>query len=251
MDGMALKVNEIILRYPEYQKEPEIFKDVIDKVVAINDHKDYAILKINSPTKLPVVRLGNSDQSAVGDDVIAVGNPHGFLTHTLTKGIISSKREFDDVEYLQIDATIAPGSSGGPLFDSNRQVIGITTAGFLYENFNFAIPINYIQKILKYNLREKSYSEIALKNKRERDKKIREFWSSEEGKKQESSIYFNCKDGLSENKEFQHLTVQELSNYCECYVKSVKTFVRDGNLEKISDSDWDRISEYTQSCYKN
>lgn len=217
----------------------------------INNHKDYAILKINSTSNFPIVRLGDSDKSSVGDDIVAVGNPHGFLTHTLTKGIISSKRFFDNVEYLQIDATIAPGSSGGPLFDINRQVIGITTSGFLYENFNFAIPINYIQKVLKYNPKSKPYSDIVSNNKREREKRIREFWSSEEGKDKESYLYYNCKDNLSKSKDLQDLTIQELSNYCGCYINSIKTFIRDGDTENISDKDWGRIDEYTKSCYNN
>jgi hypothetical protein len=105
--------------------------------------------------------------------------------------------------------------------------------------------------MLKYNLREKPYSEISIENERERNKKMRDFWMSEDGKKKESYLYFSCKDNLSENRELQHLTIKELSNYCECYVKSVKTFIRDGNLEQASDQDRERISQYHESCINN
>ncbi len=107
---------------------------------------DLALLKIDTPEKLPVARLGNSDQLRVGEWVMAIGNPFG-LEQTVTAGIVSAKGRvigagpYDN--FIQTDASINPGNSGGPLFNVRGEVVGINTAIISSgQGIGFAIPIN-------------------------------------------------------------------------------------------------------------
>ena len=101
------------------------------KVVGRDPRTDIALLKIETKQRLPFVTWGNSDDAKVGDWVVAVGNPFG-LGGTVTAGIVSAlgrninEGPYDD--FLQIDAPINRGNSGGPTFDLHGQVIGINTA---------------------------------------------------------------------------------------------------------------------------
>jgi serine protease Do len=116
---------------------------------------DIALLKIDADEPLPHVSFGDSDTAEVGDWVIAVGNPFG-LGGSVSAGIISARGRdirsgpFDD--FLQIDAPINRGSSGGPLFDKRGQVIGINTAIFSPSGGNigigFAIPSSMAESIV-------------------------------------------------------------------------------------------------------
>jgi serine protease Do len=114
---------------------------------------DLALLQIQgAPADLPAVALGSSDALAVGEYVVAVGNPFG-LGHTVTMGIVSAKgREigagpYDD--FIQTDASINPGNSGGPLFDTRGEVIGINTAiNPEAEGIGFAIPVDSLKDVL-------------------------------------------------------------------------------------------------------
>lgn len=109
---------------------------------------DVAIIKIDKKTK--PVKLGDDDISLVGDKVIAIGNPEG-LEGTVSEGIISGFRKItDEFRIIQVSAPISPGSSGGPLFDSNGNVIGITTASIIGgQNLNFAIPVSALKKVMQ------------------------------------------------------------------------------------------------------
>ena len=101
-------------------------------VVKGSDEKfDLALIKIESKTALPAVKLGDSDAIEIGEWVLAIGNPFG-LAETVTAGIVSAKGRvigsgpYDD--FIQTDASINPGNSGGPLFNANGEVIGINSA---------------------------------------------------------------------------------------------------------------------------
>jgi serine protease Do len=120
---------------------------------------DIAVMGINAPA-LPTATLGNSDTARVGRWVIAVGSPFG-LSQTVTHGIISA-RDRGQVslggsirikEFLQTDAAINPGSSGGPLIDMHGEVIGINTAIASHSGSNsgvaFSIPINLVKRVGK------------------------------------------------------------------------------------------------------
>ncbi len=117
------------------------------KIVGRDPKTDLALLKVESKTPLPFVRFGNSDSVKVGDWIMAIGNPFG-LGGTVTAGIISARSRsinagpFDD--FLQTDAAINRGNSGGPMFNMAGEVIGINTAIFSPSGGNvgigFAVP---------------------------------------------------------------------------------------------------------------
>ena len=118
------------------------------KVIGADPLSDIAVLKIESKEKFLPVRFGDSDKARIGDWVIAIGNPFG-LGGTVTSGIISARNRSIGLsryeDYIQTDASINSGNSGGPLFDMNGDVIGINTA-ILGRSGNvgigFSIPSN-------------------------------------------------------------------------------------------------------------
>ena len=123
------------------------------RLVGFDQMNDVAILKVEA-VNLPTVTIGSSDELIVGDQVVAIGNPLGELTSSLTVGYISAKdrtinTDGNLINMMQTDAAINPGNSGGPLFNMKGEVIGITTAkysgstgsGASIEGIGFAIPI--------------------------------------------------------------------------------------------------------------
>lgn len=122
---------------------------VVTKVVAVDAEHDLAIIAVSPPGKPPILQLGDSDKVEAGDRVIAIGNPLGVLDYTVSDGLISSVRSVRGNTVLQISAPISFGSSGGPLFNTYGEVIGIAT--FIAErgqNLNFGMPSNYIKPLL-------------------------------------------------------------------------------------------------------
>jgi len=115
------------------------------KIVGKDAKTDLALLKIDAPQPLPFVQWGDSDHERVGDWVMAVGNPFG-LGGTVTKGIISARsRTLDSssyVDYLQIDASVNRGNSGGPTFDLAGHVVGINTAIYSPNGGNVGIAFD-------------------------------------------------------------------------------------------------------------
>ena len=126
------------------------------RVLGRDPRTDIAVLKINADKKLPYVAFGDSSAAQVGDWVIAVGNPFG-LGGSVTTGIISARGrdihsgQFDD--YLQIDAPINRGNSGGPTFNANGEVIGINTAIYSPNGgsvgIGFAVPSNVAKHVVE------------------------------------------------------------------------------------------------------
>jgi serine protease Do len=121
-------------------------------VVGADPLTDLAVLKVNDGTLLAAT-WGDSDQLEVGDQVIAVGNPYG-LARTVTAGIVSAKDRHEATDrgyqdYLQTDAAVNPGNSGGPLVDLKGQVVGINTAiyGRAYQGISFAIPARLAHEV--------------------------------------------------------------------------------------------------------
>jgi len=126
--------------------------EVYDRVWVIDAHprRDIAVLKIQA-IGLPTVTLGDSERSEQGDWCVAIGNPKG-LEHTVSDGLISAIRIIEGTKMFQISAPISPGSSGGPLYNSRGEVIGITTAALVGEgvqNLNFAVPLKYALPMLE------------------------------------------------------------------------------------------------------
>tara|TARA_B100000941_G_scaffold289314_1_gene268038 strand:+ start:2455 stop:3870 length:1416 start_codon:yes stop_codon:yes gene_type:complete len=137
-------------------------KEYSAKVVGSDPYADIAVLKINSEENFEFVKFGDSDKARVGDWVVAIGNPFG-LGGTVTSGIISARNRdinltrYDD--FIQTDASINQGNSGGPLFNLNGDVIGINTAIIAPGQsgsigIGFAIPANaasnVIDQLIKY-----------------------------------------------------------------------------------------------------
>jgi serine protease Do len=126
------------------------------KLVGNDPRTDLALIKIDA-TGLPYVAFGDSDKARVGDWVVAIGNPFG-LGGTATAGIISARGrdirldEYNDNDYLQLDAPINFGNSGGPVFNVSGQVVGVNTAIFSPNGGNvgigFAIPANQAKEII-------------------------------------------------------------------------------------------------------
>jgi serine protease Do len=127
------------------------------RVIGVDKATDLAVIKIESSTPLPTVKLGNSDTSSVGDWVEAIGSPF-TLSQTVTAGIISAKNRTIEPgvagqfqHFIQTDAAINPGNSGGPLLNMNGEVIGVNTAIFTqsagYQGIGFAMPSNTVADI--------------------------------------------------------------------------------------------------------
>jgi serine protease Do len=138
------------------------------KLLGGDEKTDLAVLKVNSDKSLPFVEFGDGGKVKVGQPVMAVGNPFG-LGGTVTTGIVSARGRdiqsgpFDD--YIQTDAAINRGNSGGPLFDMDGRVIGINTAIFSPSGgsigLGFAIPANVAQPVVN-QLREHGRVERGL-----------------------------------------------------------------------------------------
>ncbi len=127
------------------------------RVIGTDKATDLAVIKIDTNSALPTVRLGNSDATQVGDWVEAIGSPFA-LAQTVTAGIISAKNRTIDQgapgqfqHFIQTDAAINPGNSGGPLLDMNGDVIGVNTAIYTqsagYQGIGFAMPSNTVAAV--------------------------------------------------------------------------------------------------------
>src|SRR5205823_2758921 len=125
------------------------------KIVGRDPRTDIAVLKIKADKPLPYVSLGDSNAAQIGDWVVAVGNPFG-LGGSVTTGIVSARGrdihagQFDD--FLQIDAPINRGNSGGPTFSLNGEVIGVNTAIYSPNGgsvgIGFAVPSNVAKNVV-------------------------------------------------------------------------------------------------------
>jgi len=123
------------------------------ELVGSDPASDIALLKLDA-TDLPVVTIGDSDELAVGEWVLAIGSPFGF-EHTATQGIVSAlARSLPDdtyVPFIQTDVAVNPGNSGGPLFDTDGRVVGVNSQIYSrsggYQGLSFAIPINVAMSI--------------------------------------------------------------------------------------------------------
>jgi len=154
-DGYVVTNHHVIDSADTIEITTDSGKQYKASVVGVDEKTDLALLKLDADTPLPFVEMGNSDIAEVGDWVIAVGNQFG-LGGTATAGIISARGRdiqsgpFDD--FLQIDAPINRGNSGGPLFDGTGKVIGINTAIYSPSGGNvgigFAIPSNMASEII-------------------------------------------------------------------------------------------------------
>ncbi len=132
----------------------------VAKLVGSDAKTDLALLKVDA-TNLPTLLFGDSDRLEVGEPVMAVGNPFG-LEQTVTTGIVSAKERFIGAgpydDFIQTDASVNPGNSGGPLVDARGALVGINSAIFSqsggWAGISFAIPVSLAKQVLP-QLRER------------------------------------------------------------------------------------------------
>ena len=152
-DGLILTNAHVVDSAKEVTVKLIDHREFKAKVLGTDKASDIAVLKIDAHG-LPVVRLGNSDGLHVGDYVLAIGAPFG-LEETATAGIVSATGRSlpgdGAVPFIQTDAAVNPGNSGGPLFDSTGAVVGINSQIYTnsggYQGVSFAVPINLAQSV--------------------------------------------------------------------------------------------------------
>ena len=139
------------LPLPDGTLKRTVIEDV--EIVAVNSHLDLALIAIPQSPEIgafPYALLEAEESIEIGQTVFAIGNPLG-LERSLSQGVISTtQRSFDGLTYIQTDAAVNPGNSGGPLFNTRGEVVGITNMGILFgEGLNFAIPARYVKDFLR------------------------------------------------------------------------------------------------------
>lgn len=129
--------------------------------VGTDESTDLAVIKIEGSNNLTPIKMGDSEKVNVGEWVLAVGNPFGYLTSTVTAGIVSAKGRSLDIirkdkaieEFIQTDAAINPGNSGGALVNLQGELIGINTAiatpTGVFAGYSFAIPSKIVKKVIQ------------------------------------------------------------------------------------------------------
>ncbi|WP_179377257.1 trypsin-like peptidase domain-containing protein [Winogradskyella wichelsiae] len=153
--GYIVTNNHVIKNANEISITLNNNKSYIAEVIGSDEATDIALLKIDTEDDLPFMAFGDSDNAKVGEWVLAVGNPFN-LTSTVTAGIISAKaRDLSGQHmqsFIQTDAAVNPGNSGGALVNTNGDLIGINTAissqTGSYIGYSFAVPSNIARKIV-------------------------------------------------------------------------------------------------------
>ena len=200
-------------------------------IIGTDSMNDVALLKIEAEG-LQTVTVGDSDEVEVGDSVVAIGNPLGELTFTMTAGYISAlDREINadgtPINMLQTDAAINSGNSGGPLFDMNGNIIGVTTAkvsgttdsGVSIEGLGFAIPINDVLRVV-YDLQQygrvrgRAYLGVTLQN---LDAEVAEIYSLPSGPQVVTVTEGSCseKAGLQPHDIILEFDGREINTYSD------------------------------------
>jgi len=159
-DGYIITNNHVVETAKEIRISLNDRREYDAKIIARDPNTDLAVLKIEAENLKPI-RIGNSDDVKIGQWVLAVGNPFN-LTSTVTAGIVSAKArnigilrrsyQYSIESFIQTDAAVNPGNSGGALVNLNGDLIGINTAiatetGF-YSGYSFAIPSNLVRKVV-------------------------------------------------------------------------------------------------------
>jgi serine protease Do len=166
--GIVLTNNHVVEGADEVTVELTDGREFKASEIKTDPDSDLAVIRLADAKDLPVAKLGDSDKLAIGDWVIAIGNPFELET-TVSAGIISGKgRELGGIrraQFLQTDAAINPGNSGGPLVNLEGEVIGINTAiasnSGGYQGVGFAIPVNLARWVSR-QLIEKGQVERAF-----------------------------------------------------------------------------------------
>tara|TARA_R110002167_G_scaffold91083_38_gene245094 strand:+ start:487 stop:1881 length:1395 start_codon:yes stop_codon:yes gene_type:complete len=154
-DGYIVTNNHVVANASELQVVLNNNKSYKAELVGTDPNSDIALLKINANDKLPYLAFGDSDNTKIGEWVLAVGNPFN-LTSTVTAGIVSAKaRDLgrNNQSFIQTDAAVNPGNSGGALVNTNGDLVGINTAitsqTGSYVGYSFAVPSNIAKKVVE------------------------------------------------------------------------------------------------------
>lgn len=154
-DGYIVTNNHVIARASQLQVTLNNNKTYQAELIGADPNSDIALIKIETDDKLPYLAFGDSDNAKIGEWVLAVGNPFN-LTSTVTAGIVSAKARSLDTRtnqsFIQTDAAVNPGNSGGALVNTNGDLIGINTAissqTGSYVGYSFAVPSNIAKKVV-------------------------------------------------------------------------------------------------------
>lgn len=153
-DGYIVTNNHVIAKANEIRITLNNNKTYEAEIIGSDPNTDIALIKIDVDENLPYLAFGDSDEAKIGQWVLAVGNPFN-LTSTVTAGIVSAKaRDLGrDQSFIQTDAAVNPGNSGGALVNTNGDLIGINTAitsqTGSYVGYSFAVPSNIAKKVVE------------------------------------------------------------------------------------------------------
>lgn len=157
-DGYIVTNHHVVANVDQLDVQLDDKRTYEAKVIGMDPSTDLALIKIEHSGMIPI-EFGNSDEVEIGEWVLAVGNPFS-LTSTVTAGIISSKArninilrgEYAIESFLQTDAVVNPGNSGGALVNIKGELVGLNTAIITesgnYEGYSFAIPSNLVKKVI-------------------------------------------------------------------------------------------------------
>ena len=174
-DGYIVTNNHVVSFAEELEVTTYDNRTYKAKVIGTDPGTDMAVIKIDA-TNMPTLNYGDSDKAQVGEWVLAVGNPFD-LTSTVTAGIISAKGRSINIlsrrgieSFIQTDAAVNPGNSGGALVDASGRLLGINTAIATqtgsYAGYSFAIPVNMMRKIvddiIQYGSFQRAYLGISI-----------------------------------------------------------------------------------------
>ncbi len=153
-DGYIVTNNHVIAKATELSVTLNNNKSYKAEIIGTDPNTDIALIKIDAEDRLPYLAFGDSDHTKIGEWVLAVGNPFN-LTSTVTAGIVSAKaRDLGrNQSFIQTDAAVNPGNSGGALVNTNGDLIGINTAitsqTGSYVGYSFAVPSNIAKKVVE------------------------------------------------------------------------------------------------------
>lgn len=229
-DGYIVTNNHVISGADKIEVTLNDKRTYIAKVIGTDASTDIALIKIDEKN-LPFLVYGNSDVVRIGEWALAVGNPFN-LNSTVTAGIISAKGRNNIIDinkrpiesFIQTDAAVNPGNSGGALVNTNGELIGINTAiasnNGAYQGYSFAIPVNIVKKIVsdmvEFGAVQRAYIGVSIQD-------IDSKFASEKNINQLKGIYVN---GISEGGSAKDADIK---------VGDVIIKIQDVNVESVSE----------------
>lgn len=237
-DGYIVTNNHVVAGADKIEVTLNDKRTYEGKVIGADASTDVALIKIDEKD-LPFLMYGNSDGVKVGEWALAVGNPFN-LNSTVTAGIISAKGRNNIIDnnkrpiesFIQTDAAVNPGNSGGALVNTNGELIGINTAiasnNGAYQGYSFAVPVNIVKKIVsdmvEFGTVQRAYMGVSIQD-------IDSKFASEKNIKQLKGVYVN---GISEGGSAQDAGINE---------GDVITKIQDVSVASVSELQ-EQISRY-------